>query len=99
MAVSLFHWGWNGYFEAVWRDRERETAVPARVIAQSRGMWRVAGDFGECPGEAAGKLRLAAEEGADWPAVGDWVVVDLHDAGDSALIQDVLPRRSRFVRK
>ena len=97
--MSLIDWGWNGYFEAIWRDGARERAVPARVIAEGRGMWRVAGDFPECPAEAAGKLRLAAEQGADWPAVGDWVSAELQDAGGAAIVREVLPRRSQFVRK
>lgn len=97
--MSLFDWGWNGYCEAIWCDLEREKAVPARVLAQSRGMWRVAGDFGECSAEAAGKLRLAAEGGADWPAVGDWVAAELQEDGGAAMIREVLPRRSQFVRK
>jgi ribosome biogenesis GTPase / thiamine phosphate phosphatase len=97
--VSILQWGWNSYFEAVWKDAERQSAVPARVISQSRGIWRVAGDFGECLAEVAGKLRLATEEGADWPAVGDWVPVEFHDKGSAVRIQDVLPRRGRFVRK
>jgi ribosome biogenesis GTPase len=99
-AVSILRWGWNDYFEAVWNEAERENAVSARVIAHGRGIWRVAGDFGECPAEAAGRLRLAAEKGADWPAVGDWVAVELRDdQGRAGLIQEVLPRRSQFVRK
>jgi ribosome biogenesis GTPase len=69
------------------------------VIAQRRKFWRIAGAFGECWAEASGKLRLAAEEGVEWPAVGDWVVADVREAGGSALILEVLPRRSRFVRK
>lgn len=97
--MSLSQWGWNSYFEAIWQDREREKAVPARVIAEGRGMWRVAGDFRECPAEAAGKLRLAAEQGADWPAVGDWVSAELPDPGGAAIVREVLPRRSQFVRK
>ena len=97
--MSILCWGWNDYFQAVWKDAERESAVPARVIAQGRGIWRIAGDFGECPAEAAGKLRLAAEEGADWPSVGDWVAVELRDQGSAGQIQEVLPRRSQFVRK
>ena len=97
--MSILRWGWNDYFEAVWKDAEREKTMPARIIAQSRGIWRIAGDFGECPAEAAGKLRLAAEEGADWPATGDWVAVELRDKCSAALIQEVLPRRSQFVRK
>jgi ribosome biogenesis GTPase len=97
--VSIFHWGWNSYFEAIWRAMDREKAVPARVVAQSRGVWRVAGNFGESAAEATGKLRLAAEEGADWPAVGDWVAAELQDQGSAAMIREVLPRRSQFVRK
>jgi len=98
-AVSILRWGWHDYFEAVWKSTERGTTAPARVIAQNRGLWRVAGDFAECPADVAGKLRLAAEEGADWPAVGDWVAVELRDQGKAAQIQEVLPRRSQFVRK
>jgi len=97
--VSISLWGWNSYFEAFWSGGEWMNAVPARVIAQQRKFWRVAGDFGECWAEASGKLRLAADEGADWPAVGDWVAVEMHGAGATAMIQEVLPRRSKFVRK
>ena len=96
---SLTRWGWNSYFEAFWSGAERKNAIPARVIAQQRKFWRVAGDFGECWAEASGKLRLAAEEGADWPAVGDWVAVEVHGVDTTAMIQEVLPRRSKFVRK
>jgi ribosome biogenesis GTPase len=96
---ALTRWGWNSYFEAFWRGGDWKNAAPARVVAQQRKFWRVAGELGECWAEASGKLRLAAEEGAEWPAVGDWVVVELHGADSTAVIQEVLPRRSRFVRK
>jgi ribosome biogenesis GTPase len=97
--MSQSQWGWNSYFEALWNDRDRENAVPARVIAQQRGFWRVVGNFGECWAQGSGSLRLAAEEGADWPAVGDWAAVELQEGNGSALIREVLPRRSRFARK
>jgi ribosome biogenesis GTPase len=97
--VSISLWGWNSYFEAFWSGGERKDALPARVIAQQRKYWRVAGDFGECWAEASGKLRLAADDGADWPAVGDWVAAEIHGADAPALIQEILPRRSKFVRK
>jgi ribosome biogenesis GTPase len=98
-SVSITGWGWNSYFEAFWRGGDWGDAVPARVIAQQRKFWRVAGDFGECWAEASGKLRLSADEGADWPAVGDWVAVELHGTDTTAVIREVLPRRSKFVRK
>jgi ribosome biogenesis GTPase len=97
--VSLSRWGWNSYFEAMWSEGDRENAMPARVVAQQRKFWRVAGAFGTCLAEARGKLWLAAEEGAEWPAVGDWVSVELRGAGAVAVIRTVLPRRNCFVRK
>src|SRR5881396_3173734 len=96
---ALTGWGWNSYFEAFWQCGGWKTAVPARVIAQQRKFWCVAGEFGERSAEASGKLRLAADEGADWPAVGDWVAAELHDPSTTAVIQEVLARRSKFVRK
>ena len=97
--MSITRWGWNAYFEAFWHGGDWKNAVPARAVAQQRKFWRVAGDFGECWAEASGKLRLAADEGADWPAVGGWVVAELHGEDATAVIQEVLPRRSKFVRK
>jgi ribosome biogenesis GTPase len=73
--------------------------MPARVVAQQRKFWRVAGAFGECLAEASGKLRLAAEEGADWPTVGDWASVELRGASAVAAIRMVLPRQNQFIRK
>jgi len=96
---SLQRWGWCSYFEALWNEGERENAVPARVIAQQRKFWRIAGAFGEGWAEASGKLRLAGEEGVEWPrsAIGCGRMYVKQEA--PALILEVLPRRSRFVRK
>src|SRR5256886_13407171 len=87
---SLRSWGWNSYFEAFWQGGDWKNAVPARVIAQQRKFWRIAGDFGESWAEASRKLRLSADEGADWPTVGDWVVVEFHGSDTTAVIQEVL---------
>jgi len=91
--------GWDAYFEALWRESETEGCVAARVVSQQRGLWRVAGDFRECWAEPSGKFRKDAEGGGDWPAVGDWVSVEFQAGQTNAMIQHVLSRRSRFVRK
>jgi ribosome biogenesis GTPase / thiamine phosphate phosphatase len=96
---SLQKWGWNEHFEALWNEGLRENAVPARVIEQQRKYWRIAGEFGECWAEPSGKLRLATDEAVEWPAVGDWVAAEVGSGKSNAVIQEVLPRRSRFVRK
>jgi len=97
--VSLKRLGWNSYFDALWRDREQLEWLPARVISQQRGLWRIAGDFAECWAETSGTLRAASETGGDWPAVGDWVAAEMLSGGGRPLIHKVLPRRSKFVRK
>jgi ribosome biogenesis GTPase len=91
--------GWDAYFEALWGESAQDGCVPARVVSQQRGLWRVVGDFEECWAEPSGKFRKGSEVGGDWPAVGDWVSVDLRAEKQNALIQQVLTRRSRFVRK
>src|SRR5262249_15587 len=97
--MALKDFGWNSYWEAQWNDQEREGCAPARVTAQHRGGGGVVGQLGERNAEVSGKLRLAAEGGADWPAVGDWVAVRLRNETAHALIEGVLPRRTRFARK
>jgi ribosome biogenesis GTPase / thiamine phosphate phosphatase len=98
--MSLKALGWNSYFEACWGEYNGLGLVPARVVSQQRGLWRVAGDFRGCWAAPAGKLRAHAEEnGALWPSVGDWVGVECVAAGGRAVIHGVLPRRSQFVRK
>lgn len=90
--------GWNAYFDAEWNSTERSDERPARVTAQHRDLWEVVGEFGEGRAEPSGKLRLAAEEGDDWPAVGDWVAI-AGEPGQGTTIRTVLPRRTQLVRK
>jgi ribosome biogenesis GTPase len=91
--------GWDAYFEALWSESAQDGCVPARVVSQQRGLWRVVGNFEECWAEPSGKFRKESEAGGDWPAVGDWVSVELRAEKQNALIQHILTRRSRFVRK
>jgi len=97
--MSIKQLGWNSYFDALWQGREDTAWLRARIISQQRGLWRIAGDFAESWAEASGALRAAAEAGGDWPAVGDWVAAEVLSGGGRPLIQTVLPRRSKFVRK
>jgi ribosome biogenesis GTPase len=90
--VRLQDLGWNAYFEALWSgDERREIAggkiEPARVVSQQRGLWRIAGEFGECWGEPSGKLRAATEVDGevDWPAVGDWVGAEVAGGNPATL--------------
>jgi ribosome biogenesis GTPase / thiamine phosphate phosphatase len=96
--VKLHDLGWNAFFAAEWNSAVRQGERPARVTAQHRELWDLAGEFGDCRAEASGKLRLAADEGADWPAVGDWVSVS-GEPEHGMTIREVLPRRTQIARK
>ena len=72
----------------------------ARVLIQHRSLYRVVTEEGESAAEVSGRFRHEALSPADYPAVGDFVLVTPPtDAQSSALIQRVLPRKSAFTRK
>lgn len=96
--MKLEKLGWNAYFEAIWNEVESNAGQPARVTSQNREVWQVAGEFGDARADASGKLRMIAEEGGEWPAVGDWVIVE-GDVRAGLTIREVLRRRTQMVRK
>jgi ribosome biogenesis GTPase len=69
-----------------------------RVILQEKGQYRIIGKSGQQPAQVSGKFRYDVKTISDYPAVGDYVMVDTN-AGDTAVIHHVLPRKSVFLRK
>lgn len=71
-----------------------------RVSSQTKDLYRVITGRGEVTAEVSGRFRFAAEGPADYPAVGDFVLVDRDDdEGGHAIIHCLLPRKSVFIRK
>jgi ribosome biogenesis GTPase / thiamine phosphate phosphatase len=89
--------GWDAAFARDFAAFEAEGRVPARVVAEHRDRYVVAGAEGERPAVLAGRLRHQARTRDDLPAVGDWVAADA--GSGTAAIHAVLPRRSAFRRK
>ena len=72
----------------------------ARVSVQHKEQYRVITAAGEMQAVISGKLGYAAADAPDYPAVGDWVLVDrLDDSHGNAIIRQILPRRTVFRRK
>lgn len=69
----------------------------ARVAAEYRGKYKIVTAREALLAEVSGKLRYDTDARAMYPAVGDYVMVDV--AGDRAVIHHVLTRKSLFVRK
>src|SRR5713101_9565535 len=94
--------GWNPFFDARAAGLERRDLKFSRVIEEQRGLYRIAGDV-EGWAEVSGKLRHEATSAADFPAVGDWVGIDVGLGSvargfSRAIIQCRLERRSMLSR-
>lgn len=72
----------------------------ARVSSQHKDLYKVICENGEIQAEISGKMSYVAKQSADYPAVGDWVMIDRtsHDSGN-AIIHHILRRKSVFERK
>ncbi len=87
--------GWTPAFEDQFAPHAADGLEPARVAVEHRDAYLLYTASGERPAELSGRLRHAAAHRDDLPAVGDWVAVT---ASDPALVQAVLPRRTKFSR-
>ncbi len=70
----------------------------ARVVAQYKGIYRLAFEKGETLAEISGKFSFEVNELVDYPAVGDYVMVHKDTDAERAIIHHVLPRKSTFQR-
>jgi ribosome biogenesis GTPase len=91
--------GWNDFFQRFWESRANDGLTPARVVEAQKEAYRVAGEHGEVAAEVTGRFRHIAQDNSTFPAVGDWVAVDLLLSEEKALIHEVLPRRTKLSRQ
>ncbi len=71
-----------------------------RVTVEHRSFYRIATECGEVLARVSGKSMYRALDRVDYPAVGDWVVLDrVSDEQGEAVIHGVLERKSKFSRK
>jgi ribosome biogenesis GTPase len=91
--------GWTDRHEAAFREIAAEGWVPARVVGEERGFYRLllTPDAEPVLAEISGKLRHAAATRRDYPAVGDWVACRLQ--GERGVIHRILPRATCLTRK
>lgn len=74
--------------------------MTGRIAAQYKDLYKVTGSGGDMIAEVSGKFRYAAAVPADYPVVGDFVVIDREETqSGNAIIHHILPRKSLFVRK
>lgn len=98
-AVDLWTLGWNAGLAAQFEPHAARRLQPARVVLEHQHLYRVQTDTAEILAHVAGGFRHKALGRHEFPAVGDWVAVKPPSAAHRAVIQAILPRRSKFSRK
>jgi ribosome biogenesis GTPase len=97
--MNLNEIGWNNFFEDNFNRIKIEGQKAARVTGEQRNLYRIMSEDGELTAEVSGKLRYRSQSRADFPAVGDWVVIEPVTDESKAVIHSILPRKSAFSRK
>jgi len=76
----------------------KNDVITARVIAEHKGAYKVKSEKEEYLAKVTGKRIFDASSREDYPAVGDWVLIN--DLGNNqAVIQEILPRKTIIKRK
>ena len=97
--MNLDDLGWQAAFSRAFDEQAEPGLVPARVARQNRQNYVVFAEAGALSAEVSGAMRETARSRADFPAVGDWVMVAPRLDEGAATIHAVLPRKSHFSRK
>ena len=99
MSISLARLGWTTALAEAFVEYAGDGLIPGRVALEHTHIYRVLTETGELLARVSGRLRHRASGRADFPAIGDWVALQLpQHSGDSRIV-GVLPRRSRFSRR
>jgi ribosome biogenesis GTPase len=95
---TLQQLGWNDFFQSQLGEIPTEHIL-ARVAGEQRGAYLILAERGPLDATVAGRFMHEATDRGDYPAVGDWVLARPLSGEAKAIIQSVLPRRSKLSRK
>jgi ribosome biogenesis GTPase len=95
--MELVELGWNDRFAALLASASEPDLTPMRVAIEYKDRYQLVGESGTLFGYLRGELH---DRGPfERPAVGDWVATRMDEAGETAVIVELLERFSRFVRQ
>jgi ribosome biogenesis GTPase len=97
--MELITLGFNQWFENKRSEALRPDCTVARVTAVHKDSYLVRNNNSEVLAELAGSFIYSAESSIDLPSVGDWALVQFHNADTFAIIHCLLPRKSFLRRK
>jgi ribosome biogenesis GTPase len=99
VTFDLTELGWDDGWAARFAPFAADGLIPARVAIEFNYIFRLYAETGELQAQHAGRLRHEAVSKEELSAVGDWVAARPTAGEQTATIEAVLPRRSKFSRK
>jgi ribosome biogenesis GTPase / thiamine phosphate phosphatase len=97
--MDLVSLGWSAGFVEVFAALEAPELVPGRVAVEDKHAYVVFTESGSRSAVVPGRMLRRVVARSELPKVGDWVALRVTPGSDLAVIEAVLPRRSRLVRK
>ena len=89
--------GWKAANDKDFEEFRRQGFIPARIIRETRHIYEADAGSGAVQAQVSGRFIFESESRADYPTIGDWVAC--RDGGGILIIEELLPRKSRFSRK
>ena len=96
--MKLEDLGYNDKLAKLRSENDFHDFEMGRVISEHKERYIVKTVNGESEAEITGNLRFTAKSREDFPAVGDWVALTMHDS-DFSIIHGILPRFSVISRQ
>ena len=97
--MNLNQLGWSDRYAHSFKPYCEQGFAVGRVAVEHRNSYLLYTEQGEQLAEVSGKFRHQTTGIQDFPAVGDWVVIQSRATDDRATIHAILPRTSKFSRK
>ena len=86
--------------ELTQESKQYKDLFVGRVTSQSKNLYKIITENGEIVAEVSGKFHFSVKELSQYPAVGDFVMIDRTDNSmGNGIIHHILTRRSIFARK
>ncbi|WP_242928642.1 ribosome small subunit-dependent GTPase A [Pontibacter vulgaris] len=96
--MTLEDLGYNDKLEKFRIENNLKKFEVGRVISEHKERYIVKTEKGEFEAEITGNLRFSSKSREDFPAVGDWVAITIHDS-DFSIIHSIFPRSSVISRQ
>lgn len=97
--MELKNLGFDAFVEKHLQGCKSKNLFIGRISAEYKENYKIFSEEGELNAFISGKFRNNCKTREDFPAVGDWVLFDYLKNENKAIINQILPRKSKFSRK